>query len=273
MSVSVLLVEDNENNLKAKKGYLKTFDCDTIVGVRDPDSAIHAIRSLPHFDLIVADIDLSEASKKQEEHNKGGVAIARWLKETNYPAFVTGYSSYFEGDDISDAERAVFDDIVDRSVGGEALNLKFKSWIDTASQKDRTSTLRALLFEAYEQAASKVKDRHIPVVSLDTLVDYEAAELTEIRNSGYKLSLILPNVDDEIRKAIPIWIKREKGFCYIEVVGQPYLFADGSSETLAQESLNSLILGYYEDLKDRNPDDEMGSYVKIMFHFLDSLFK
>ncbi|PWW01978.1 CheY-like chemotaxis protein [Hoeflea marina] len=272
MSVSVLLIEDNEKNLAAKKGYLETFGCGPILGVRDPDAAIHAARSLPHFDLVIADIDLSESSKRREEHNKGGVAVARWLRETNYPAFVAGYSSFFEGDEISESERSTFDDMVDRSVGREEQEAKFEDWIERAKRSDRTSTLRALLFEAYEGASREKKDYHVPVVSLDTLVDYDAEQLAEFRDSGFKLSLMLPTVDDEIRKAIPVWIKRAKNSCYIEVVGQPYLFADGTDELQAREALKSLIAGYYDDLRGRDPEKEMGSYVKFLFRFLDSLY-
>lgn len=273
MRVSVLLVEDNKSNLQAKKDYLSTFDCGSILGVRDPDAAIRAVRSLPHFDLVVADIDLSEASRKLEQHNKGGVAVARWLKETKYPAFVAGYSSYFEGDDISENERSVFDDIVDRSVGGRALDEKMQAWIERASGTDRTSTLRVLLLEAYQKTTLQGRSNHVPLVSLDTLVDYETEEVSEIRRSGYSLSLLLPDVDDEIRRAIPIWIKRENGAHYIEVVGQPYLFAEGANEHEAKDALKVLIVGYYEDLIEKDPNKEMGPYVKMLFSFLDSLFK
>lgn len=273
MSVSVLLVEDNEPNLQAKKAYLGTFDCGPILGVHDPDTAIHVVRSLPHFDLVVADIDLSEASKKCNQHNKGGVAVARWLKETKYPAFVAGYSSYFEGDEISENERSVFDDIVDRSVGGSALNEKMQAWIERASGADRTSTLSALLLEAYQKTTPQSRSKRVPLVSLETLVDYETEEVSEIRRSGYSLSLLLPDVDDEIHRAIPIWIKRESGAHYIEVVGQPYLFAEGANEHEAKDALKVLILGYYEDLIEKDPKEEMGPYVKMLFSFLDSLFK
>ena len=273
MSVSVLLVEDNEKNLQAKKGYLETFSCEPILGVRNPDEAIRAVRSLPHFDLVVADIDLSKASRKREQHNKGGVAVARWLKETKYPAFVAGYSSYFEDDHISENERSVFDDIVDRSVGGDALNKKMQAWIERASKTDRTSTLRNLLLEAYTKTTQQSRSRHVPIVSLETLVDYEAEEVSEIRCSGYSLSLLLPDVDDEIRRAIPIWIKRESGAHYIEVVGQAYLFAEGANEHDAKNALRALIVGYYEDLIEKDPNEEMGPYVKMLFSFLDSLFK
>jgi len=273
MSVSVLLVEDNIQNLKAKKGYLDTFDCGPVLGVRDPDEAIHAIRSLPHFDLVIADIDLSQGSKKKEVHNKGGVAVAKWLKETGYPAYVAGYSSFFEGDEISESERSVFNDIVDRSVGFAEQNKKMETWIKSAAGNDRSSILRDLLFEAFEASKSEQKERHVPVVSLDTLVDYDGDEVSEIRKNGFSLSLLLPDVDEEIRKAFPIWVKREASRTYIEVVGQPYLFAEGKSQKDAQEALRSLILGYYEDLRDKDSSIEMGSYVKIMFSFIESLLK
>ena len=278
MNVSVLVVEDKELNLKARKECLATFDCGPILGVQDPDAAIRAVRSLPHFDLVVTDIDLSEASRKRDQHNKGGVAVAKWLKETKYPAFVAGYSSYFEDNEISQNERSVFDDIVDRSVGSDALNKKIEAWIERASKTDRTSILRNLLLEAYTlEAYTKTthqsRSKRVPIVSLETLVDYAAEEVSEIRSSGYSLSLLLPDVDDEIRRAIPIWIKRESGAHYIEVVGQAYLFAEGANEHEAKNALKALIVGYYEDLIDKDPNEEMGPYVKMLFSFLDSLFK
>lgn len=272
MSISVLLVEDNEKNMRAKKVYLETFECGPIVGVRDPDSAIHAIRTLPHFDLVVADIDLSEASAAPGDHNKGGVAVAKWLRETNYPAFIAGYSSYFADDDISEAERSIFDDMVDRSVGGDDLNYKFERWISEAKESDRTSSLKSLLFEAYAQTDQRKVSTPVPVVSLDTLIDYCEDDLADFRSAGYQLRILLPDVDDEIKKAIPVWILFEDGRYYIEVVGQPYLFSEGSTENEARAALSDLMLGYYNDLKGKDPNDEMGSYIKMMFKFLNTLF-
>lgn len=272
MPVSVLLVEDNERNLAAKRGYLETFDCGPIVGVRDPDSAIHAVRTLPHFDLIVADIDLSEGSTSPDEHNKGGVAVAKWLRETNYPAFIAGYSSYFEGDEISEKERSNFDDMVDRSVAGPELDAKLEGWISNASGADRTSSLRSLLFEAYAKTPQDKSTQPVPVVSLDTLIDYCEEDLAEFRAAGYRLKILLPDVDQEIKKAIPVWTLSENNIFHIEVVGQPYLFSEGLTEDEARASLSELMVGYYEDLKGKDPNSDMGSYVKMMFKFLDTLF-
>ncbi len=278
MSVSVLLIEDDAANLTARRNLLRTFDgCGTVVGVRDPDSALHMLRSLPRFDLVVADIDLSQTARAGKNHNKAGVAVARWLKDSRYPTFVAGYSSFFSGDEISDGERAAFDDIVDRSVDGQDLDDKLESWIANASGGESNSSLRQLLFEAYASSSEDTKETGgrpstVPVVSLDTLIDYESEELEEIRASGFSLSLLLPDVDDEIRKAIPIWIKRADAEVAIEVVGQPYLYATGSSEDEAKEALKALILGYHEDLQGKESDDELGAYVKIMFRFLGSLF-
>lgn len=273
MSVSVLLVEDKDANLKAKKGLLKELGCGPVVGVRDPDSAIAAVRTLPHFDLIIADIDLSDASTSKTGHNKGGVEVARWLKATKYPAFVTGYSGFFKGDEITESDRSVFDDFVDRSVGMIELTEKFGVWIGRARNADRGSHLRDLILEAYEASTASAARKHVPVVSLDTLVDYEGNHLEELRADGYKLSLVLPDVDEEIKRAFPVWIKKVRGEVSIEVVGQPYLFASGGSEKEAQDALRALILGYHSDLGGKDPNRDMGPYVKIMFRFLESLFK
>lgn len=274
MTVSVLLVEDNEPNLKARKAYLESFDaCSVVVGARDPDTAIHMLRSLPRFDLVVADIDLSQASKRSHEHNKGGVAIARWLKDTKYPAYVAGYSSHFFDNEMTDAEKTSFDDFVDRDVPGRELDEKLEQWISRAQRDEDGPSLRALLFEAYSDQPPQKKDRQVPVVSLDTLVDYEGDEVQEIRGNGYTLSLMLPEVDDQIRKAIPVWINRQKGSVQIEVVGQPYLFSEGDTEASAKEALRALILGYHEDLREKDPETEMGTYVRLLFRFLDALFK
>ena len=54
---------------------------------------------------------------------------------------------------------------------------------------------------------------------------------------------------------------------------QPYLFAEGANEQNAKEALRSLIVGYYDDLRDKDPNKDMGSYVKFLFSFLDTLFK
>jgi CheY-like chemotaxis protein len=278
MTVSVLLIEDNAANLTAKKALLGTFDnCGTVIGVRDPDTAVHMLRSLPRFDLVVADIDLSETAKGNSSHNKAGIAVARWLKDSRYPAYVAGYSSYFADDEISEGDKETFDDMVDRSVDGIALDEKLETWIKKASENDSGSTLRQLLFEAYaSDSAHKTRGSTAasiaPVVSLDTLIDYESDELEEIRTSGFSLSLLLPDVDDEIRKAIPIWIKRDSDSVAIEVVGQPYLYATGETEASAKEALKALILGYYQDLKGQHSKAELGAYVKILFQFLDSLF-
>ncbi|NBB49796.1 hypothetical protein GVN24_16085 [Rhizobium sp. CRIBSB] len=274
MTVSVLLIEDDERNLRSKKALLSTFPgCDRIVGVRDPDAAIHSIRLNPHFNLVIADIDLSKSSKKKDDHNKGGVAVARWIRDSSYPAFVAGYSSFFAGDELMKSDRQFFDDIVDRSVSGSDLDDKFSGWIARASEMDRSNRLRDFIYEAYKNSNKKEILDKIPVVSLDTLIDYDDDELENIRSSGFSLSILLPDVDDEIRRAIPIWSRREGGNTYIEVLGQPYLYAEGSSDEEAKEALKVLILGYYEDLKCKDPNKEMGSYVKIMFLFLESLFK
>jgi CheY-like chemotaxis protein len=274
MSVSILLVEDNEANLRARKKLLESFeDCSVVVGARDPDTAIHMLRSLPRFDLVVADIDLSQASKQRASHNKGGIAIARWLKDTRYPAFIAGYSSFFSGDELSQSERLAFDDIVDRAVLGKELDRKLATWISNAGNNSNSSNLRALLFEAYADSTSKKIERQVTVVSLDTLIDYEGDEVQDIRKNGFGLSLMLPDVDDQIRKAIPIWIKRELGAVYIEVVGQPYLFSEGGDENTAKEALRDLIMGYYNDLRDKDQEREMGSFVRLMFRFLEALFK
>lgn len=274
MSVSILLVEDNEASLDARKSHIRALDDEAIViGARDPDTAIHMLRSLPRFDLVIADIDLSETSKKATTHNKGGVAVAEWLRSTKYPAYVAGYSSYFLEGEMTALEKQSFNDFADKALDGPAVSEKYKSWILLSKGNNSVSLLQKLVYEACESQPIESRERPIRVVSLDTLVDYESDEVQEIRDNGYSLSLLLPDVDDEIRKAIPVWILRSESSVQIEVVGQPFLFAEGLTEAAAKEALRVLIIAYYNDLSEKKEDQEMGAYVRILFRFLESLFK
>lgn len=273
MSVSVLLIEDNEPNLNGKKRLLKLYGCGPVVGVSNPDSAIHAMRTLPHFDLVIADIDLSLSSPGKKEHDKGGIAVARWLKESAYPAYIAGYSGHFADDDISESERMVFDDMVDRSMDGVQLEARFKQWIASAATSDRRSRLEDLVVEAYASTAASGVRVVSPIVSLDGMIGYDDDEVGQIRETGYELSLLLPKVNGQIRKAIPIWLKKHDQGCNLEVVGQPYLYSDGIDEITAKENLVQLILGYHADLEGLDPKKDMGPYVRMLSNFVNALFR
>ncbi|WP_415919006.1 hypothetical protein [Tateyamaria sp. SN6-1] len=274
MTVSVLLIEDNAKNLKAKKTLLSVFGCGPVVGVADPDSAVHAMRTLPHFDLVIADIDLSQSPKATKAHNKGGIDVARWLKQSGYPAYVAGYSSHFADDEISSDERSVFDDMVDRGMVGEELDQRFEDWIARASERDRGTRLGDLLVEAYASVTDRGDRVSAPVVAIETLISYDDdEEVQQIRDAGYTLNLLLPTVNDQIRKAIPIWTKVHDGGVNMEVVGQPYLFSEGATADQAKENLVDLIQGYHTDLADLDPETEMGPYVRMLSNFIGALFR
>ncbi|MGH1428741.1 MAG: hypothetical protein ACRBEE_12430 [Arenicella sp.] len=250
--INVLVVEDNLENLNSRVEYFKSQD-NNVLGVTDSDSAIGAIRSLPNFDLVITDIDLKDKAESQSSLNKNGVQLAKWIKSHNFPCYLVGYSAQFGDGQLSDEELTFFDDFEDRSSGAEAIENKLLYWTREAKNIDSKAHYDKQVKHLVEERNIATKEEVKSALELLELSDmFTSGEniIGEYLKSNFELRIFLPEYKSVIRRPFPAWVGFEDESYFIEVVGQPYLYADGATEEDAEIKLKELMFEFYEDLSE-----------------------
>ena len=266
---SVLLVEDQEANRIAKTKLLRDMTGGPVIAVEDSDAAIRAVRALPCFDLVVTDINLP--GPKETIDNRDGISLARWLRESEYPALLTGYSAVFSEGDIPERDRNLFFDFLGRTEPSHIILNKFEDWIEKS--------------KGYRQAAWQERERRrLPskrseppvdfsagVISLDVIDLYEEKTIKEFLDEGFEVQLAYPSTDKSYGRPFFVWCRETPDEAFVEVFGQPYLYFSADSLDNAKAKLLQLMRGYLDDLKN-TPNEKLSKNILQLRKFLYEVF-
>jgi CheY-like chemotaxis protein len=265
---AILLVEDVESNRNIKVDILREMaGRGPVIAVEDSDAAIRAVRALPCFDLIVTDINLPRDKSNLE--NRDGVSFARWLRESEYPALLTGYSAVFSEGEIPGRDRKLFADFLGRTEGADRILEKFGEWI-AKSQNFRKAAWEAL--QANRRGAeSKAVDFSAGVLSLDVIDPTDEQTIKELLREGFEMRLAYPSTDKSYGRAFFVWSRDSDDEATVEVFGQPHLYSGGTTVEEAEESLRVLMRSYFDDLKDM-PSERMSRPLTQLRKFLCEVF-
>jgi CheY-like chemotaxis protein len=266
---AVLLVEDVAANRAEKAGLLRDMaGRGPVIAVENSDAAIRAVRALPCFDLIVADINLPRHGEGTD--NRDGVSFARWLRESDYPALLTGYSAIFSEGEIPKRDRDLFFDFLGRTEHSSLILEKLENWIATSADFRKRAWEQGRRPKPESSKSGQV-DFTAGVVSLDVIDMKDEGAIKELLNEGFEVQLAYPSRDKSYGRAFFVWCREAPTESFVEVFGQPYLYEVGSTLDEAKEKLLVLMKGYHENLKDSRPE-EMSKSVAQLRRFLCEVF-
>src|SRR5436189_164111 len=97
----VLVVEDDPSSLQTRVDLLQSHDFVVFTATNEA-SAIRQVHSVPSVDLIITDINLNPKS----DADKGGLSLARRVREEHATIPIVGYSAHFE--DLAPADKKAF---------------------------------------------------------------------------------------------------------------------------------------------------------------------
>lgn len=267
---AVLLVEDNAYNRRAKASLLQQLaGRGPVVAVESSDEAIRAVRALPGFDLIVADISLPRPGEHPETENRDGISFARWLKRSGYPALLKGYSAVFSEGDINKEDRDLFDSFMGRNEGANEIIERFTQWMEQSA--DFRKRLRDSRGPAVGERSSPVNFAE-GLVSVDVIDLEEERTIRELLAADFKVQL--GRLTGEYKHARPffVWYRSDPNEgAFVEVFGQPYLYSPGATLDEAQAGLGVLMAELLKDLRDV-PDYELGPSMINLRNFLLEVF-
>lgn len=267
--VAVLLIEDNPTNRAAKLNLLKEINPDGVtIGVESADDAVRALRTLPGFELVITDISLPTSADEDASDNRDGISLIRWMARTGYPALRAGYSSIFAEKQISRDDLGLFFDFIGRDVAGRQLNEKLQSWLRMAGgfrQKERAQPHYA------SQSQQPLPSFSAGVKSLSVVNLNEERNIRELIAEGFSVQLASYANRSDI-KPFFVWCKGEnESDVFVEVFGQPRLYAEAHDLEAAKQQLLDLMSGFYLDLRGR-PVEDLAPDLASLVAFLGGVF-
>lgn len=265
---SVLLVEDQEVNRTVKANLLRQMASGPVIAVEGSDAAIRAVRALPCFDLVVTDINLPGPHETTD--NRDGISFARWLRETEYPALLTGYSAVFSEGDIPDRDMKLFSDFLDRTEPAKVILTKFEEWIEKSRgyRKAAWQDREGRRLTSNEPAPV---DFSAGVLSLDVIDFAEEKTIKELLKEGFEVQLAYPSTDKSYGRPFFVWCRETPEEAFVEVFGQPYLYSSADSLDKAKEDLLVLMREHFNDLKNLDAD-QMSKNISQLRKFLCEVF-
>lgn len=269
---AVLLVEDDPDNRRIKANVLRRLaGRGPVVAVEGADEAIRAVRALPGFDLIVADISLPRPGSHDTRDNRDGLSLARWLDRTAYPALLTGYSAVFAEGDIDDDDRSLFHGFLGRGESADQIVEAFERWLaDSVGVREKLrSDPKALRGGPASPRQTSFAEG---VVSVD-VVDLEKESVArDLINDGFKVRLAYPMGNHSRGRPFFVWYREtaDDG-AFVEVFGQPYLYADGQNLEKAEAKLGVLMAKFLEDLAGED-EATLGQPMIDLRNFLSEVF-
>jgi CheY-like chemotaxis protein/predicted RNase H-like HicB family nuclease len=269
---AVLLVEDDPDNRRIKADLLRGLaGKGPVVAVEGADEAIRAVRALPGFDLIVADISLPRPGSHDTRDNRDGLSLARWLDRTAYPALLTGYSAVFAEGDIDEGDRALFHAFLGRGESAGQIMEAFEQWLadSVGHRKKLRSDPKAL---GRTTGAPRPISFAEGVVSVDVVDLVKERAIRELLDEGFKVQLAYPMGNHSRGRPFFVWFREtaDDG-AFVEVFGQPYLYAHGRTGDEAETALSVLMAKFLEDLAGED-DDKLGQPMIDLRNFLSEVF-
>jgi CheY-like chemotaxis protein len=267
-----LLIEDNAANRQSKVELLKLIaGRGPVVAVEGSDEAIRAIRALPRFDLIVADINLPRPGDRHAEENKDGISFARWLRRTGYPAVLAGYSAHFEEAQLPAADRSLFTGgFLFRGEVAREIRRSFREWMEKADAVREELRARPLPRNSEVFPHENEVNFSEGVYSLDVIDLADERAIKELLDDGFTVKLALPKGSQAARPFF-VWYRQDDTGAFVEVFGQPFLYAEAPTLAEAEEQISVLMTGMLADLRDEDPDT-LGPAVLNLRKFLKEVF-
>ncbi len=269
---SVLLIEDNAANRQSKAELLKHMaGRGPVVAVEGSDEAIRAVRALPRFDLIVADINLPRPGDRQRDENKDGISFARWLRRTGYPALLTGYSAHFEETQLPAQDLGLFHGFMGRGESPAEIRKIFKGWLEQATVA--RDELRGKPLQRSSDAGAPGHDVAFSegVYSVDVIDLADERAINDLLKEGFTVKLARPKGIHKAGRPFFVWYRLDDSGAFVEVFGQPFLYGEAGTLTEAEDRLGVLMTGMLSDLRDVDPVT-LGPALQNLRKFLKEVF-
>jgi CheY-like chemotaxis protein len=252
MTISILVVDDVRPIAEGFAGKFRRFSEEhfhvraDVEVLCSSDEAVRRIsdESLPTFDLLFTDIDLSGG----DSPDKAGVAFARFAKAMIPGIPLVGCSGQFEQDDLSDEDRGIFDRWW--SKGGLAHNLPIIAQ-DTLS--------RAILYHQSRQTSPITSEQDCNLVEPEATDSVLRTPRTndEFLEEGYIKTIIEPSTENCLVEPFAVWVKNSQEGVELEVVGCGAIFSWGDTYDDAEAGLMEIIMDLKQSLHE---PDESFSY-------------
>jgi CheY-like chemotaxis protein len=250
-----MLVEDNISIRSSYKKFLEEEAAQehTKAYVEEFSESDDAVKRLlnagkPPFDLILTDIDLSGAPN----HNKAGIDLAKFVKETQPDTPIVGCSGHFFGDkDLSEKEKQLFDRWWTKGSPVSKVKEMFKDTVKIA----------ILHKEKRLQSSEAISSVHADTSPLESSIQSQTTD--------YRQEIIAPTEDNGFLEPFTVFVWESEDGCELEVMGCPALMSWGDDFPQAVEVLEELCEGYRALLD--TPDELLSPNMREARDFLKKI--
>ena len=214
------------------------------IGVSSVQQAQTALAHTPRIDVALLDINLNE---EDEPRDKGGIAIARLLRSSNYRTRIIGYSSSFTENELRQDEKELFEYSIAKGTGSSidheqlwsrCADLARESFNDRrAEAAEQSSQMRRMYEDEYPQMQVLRRFR------VDDFTDDE--ELTAegaLGLAGWKIRLVRAEIRaGHFTRPFVIWRQEAtedaSSWVNLEVYAWPELYSSGTDDEDAMAGL------------------------------------
>jgi CheY-like chemotaxis protein len=262
----VLLVEDNKQNLAARRIGFEERNC-AVIAVTNANDAIREIAARHLISLVVMDINL-----RQDADDVSGLALARYLRDTGRDVVKAGYSAHFAEDDYSAIPLTERDELFDHYYPRSRLKAhEIARMLDELARVARVHMLaKAAAFQAKLELTladsvenlSDFRSYRDVIASMRAQVE-QADALIES-----DLLLLDPAKYPELRRTVYTICRTLDGSTDLEVFGVPVLYSAANDSDAAAAQLIELMVAFHNDIREF-PD--LGEPAKELANFLASV--
>jgi CheY-like chemotaxis protein len=279
----VLIVEDNPDILEMRKVAFQESDFDPI-GASNYNEALREFRSHPDIALVATDINLDP----KDDFNQDGYRVAEDIKSIVPELPIVVISGRVSEAEFEHSNREqLFIDRLLKATGKAKFKERLPKWRNLALEflHRKVSRGEAELMRLRQKYSISDYDFDLMREFIPTPSGGEEKDRSEIEgfisSRGYRLKIIettaVPDVCAKegisIAKAIPVWLHKSETVFIAELYGFPQIYASGSTETEAVQSMLFLMHGYFSDLATDNDASQKDSRLVKQFHaYVASVF-
>lgn len=263
----IMLVEDNERNIAARRVGFEQRDC-SVLAVSNANDAIRELAAEHLVSLVVTDINL-----RPDDDDISGVALARYLRATGRDIPVAGYSAHFAEESTAVPEpvrRELFDYYYPRSkLRAREIAAVFDELAQVAREhlRRKSEELQQVLSLRIGQATIDGED----FATYRALVTSDRGLTEQIQTfRDPDLRFIGPEDQPELQRSLYLIIRTSGSLIEVEVLGMPALYAVAASEELAIVQLLELMQGFRDDLSSFS---DIGHTARQLSTFLESVLR
>ena len=251
--LNILLLEDNQ---AISESYRRAFESEggVVFHAHDYDEAVKILDENPSvaFDLFFTDIDL--VGDRERKVNKSEISFTRYARKIVPDVPILGHSAYFDDNDITSEEKALFDEWFPKSMKITEREAMFEKALALARERHKEQTARA----SEDLPPAMLNSLHVPATD------------REFADSGYEKESVSADKIEGSVKPFSTWVRQSEDGWEIEVVGCPALLAWGEDK---EEALGHLIefINSNRDLAELPNEKLRGSGLQIA-RFIQDLF-